>query len=85
MIIHIELRDVYPKMGLNRKYIGDGYPLCSDIAKGSLFEKGSTYRLTTKLVPEIYIHPIDLFTDPMAKRTQTVHKNFFLMNSETIF
>ena len=85
MMIDIELRDVYPKMGLNRKYIGDGYPLCSDIAKGSLFEKGSTYRLTTKLVPEICIDPIDLFTDPMAKRNQTVHKNFFLINSETIF
>jgi hypothetical protein len=69
MLIDIELRDVYSKMGLNRWYIGDGYPLCSDIPKGCLLRH---IDLTTTLVPEIYIDPIVWYTDPMAKRFKVV-------------
>jgi hypothetical protein len=72
LMIDIELRDIYPKMGLNRKYIGDGYPLCSDMPKGHFLKKGATYRLITKRVPEIYIDLTSWETDPMAKRLKLV-------------
>jgi Protein of unknown function (DUF1800) len=72
LMIDLELRDVYPKMGLNRRYIGDGYPLCSDMPKGHFLKKGATYRLITKRVPEIHIDPSDWATDPLAKRLRVV-------------
>jgi hypothetical protein len=59
-------------MDLNRWYIDDGYFLCSDIPKGCLLKRVRYIDLTTTLVPEIYIDPIDWSTDPMAKRFQVV-------------
>lgn len=38
-------RDPYPKMGLNGKYIGDGYPLCRDLPDRHFLIQGATYRL----------------------------------------
>jgi len=31
--IAADRRDFYPKLGINDIYIGDGYPLCSDLPK----------------------------------------------------
>jgi hypothetical protein len=72
MMIDLELRDLYPKMGLNGKYIGDGYPLCSDMPKHHFLKKGATYRLIMKRVPEIYVDLVDWSTDPLAKRLKLV-------------
>jgi hypothetical protein len=72
MMIDLELRDMYPKMGLNGKYIGDGYPLCSNTPKHHFLKKAATYRLITKRTPEYYIDPIDWSADPLAKRLKVV-------------
>jgi len=44
MKIRLETRDVFPKMGLNRTYIGDGYPLCSDLPERHFLQQGAIYR-----------------------------------------
>mmetsp|Transcript_662 Transcript_662/g.1594 ORF Transcript_662/g.1594 Transcript_662/m.1594 type:complete len:2342 (-) Transcript_662:143-7168(-) len=38
-------RDQFPKMGLNGKYIGDGYPLCADLPIHDFLKKGAKYIL----------------------------------------
>jgi len=48
MRISIRWRDHYPKQGLDRKYIGDAYPLCSDIPPTSFLKSGAKYRLLGK-------------------------------------
>ncbi|CAB9519484.1 Protein of unknown function (DUF1800) [Seminavis robusta] len=45
MQIVAEWRDRLPKMGLDRTYVGDGYPLCSDLPTDHFLSKGATYRL----------------------------------------
>ncbi|CAB9513781.1 Protein of unknown function (DUF1800) [Seminavis robusta] len=45
MRINNLLRDRLPKMGVSRKYIGDGYPLCSDLPTRHFLVRGATYRL----------------------------------------
>ena len=48
MKINIKWRDHQPKMGLDGKYIGDGYPLCSDLSKNVFLQKGAKWRLLGK-------------------------------------
>lgn len=48
MKIRIEWRDHYPKMGLDGKYIGDGYPLCHDLPRDSFLRKGAKWKLLGK-------------------------------------
>ena len=45
MAIQLQWRDQLPKMGLDRKYIGDGYPLCYDLPSTSFLRRGAKYRL----------------------------------------
>ncbi|KAL7567214.1 hypothetical protein ACA910_021201 [Epithemia clementina (nom. ined.)] len=45
MKIYVPYRDVFPKMGLNQQYIGDGYPLCADLPKRHFLKKGTKYVL----------------------------------------
>lgn len=45
MTINMTLRDRLPKMGLNRKYVGDGIPLCADLPDVHFLKRGATYRL----------------------------------------
>ena len=45
MKIHPPFRDVFPKMGLNQQYIGDGYPLCADLPNQHFLKKGAKYIL----------------------------------------
>merc|ERR550534_2601676 len=35
--------DVYPKSDLDGNYLGDGYPLCSDVPAGAFLAKGAKY------------------------------------------
>jgi uncharacterized protein (DUF1800 family) len=44
MQIDEKWRDRFPKMGLNRKYIGDGLPLCTDLPSRHFLAKGATYK-----------------------------------------
>ena len=45
MMIQIEWRDRYPKMGLDGKYVGDQYMICADIPSKMFLRKGAKYRL----------------------------------------
>jgi hypothetical protein len=45
MAIHLPWRDQFPKMGLDGKYVGDEYALCSDLRSNSFLSKGAKYRL----------------------------------------
>jgi len=38
-------KDHFPKLGLDRQYIGDGYPLCTDIPAQHFLKQGAKYRL----------------------------------------
>lgn len=58
MYIEAEFRDRFPKMGLNGVYIGDGYPLCSDLPQRHFLSKGAKYRLVGKVpIPEVHNSP----------------------------
>ena len=45
MKIRVPWRDHYPKMGLEGKYIGDAYALCSDLPPDIFLRKGARWRL----------------------------------------
>ena len=54
--INREYRDIYPKADLLGGYIGDLYPLCSDLPKKDHLRKGGTYRLLGgKRTPEMQL------------------------------
>jgi hypothetical protein len=69
MRINVEYRDVFPKMGLNRKYIGDGVPLCTDMPAKHFLKKGATYRLLGRSpAPLLMSDPKEWLTDKLTKR-----------------
>ena len=41
----IRFRDLFPKRGLEGKFIGDRYPLCRDLPDKAFLRKGAKYRL----------------------------------------
>ena len=45
MTIDVRYRDMFPKMGLNGRYIGDGFPLCADLPKHHFLKRGAKYVL----------------------------------------
>lgn len=49
----------FPKMGLNGQYIGDTYPLCSDLPPQHFLSQGSTYQLLDSPAPELHMDPIE--------------------------
>jgi len=69
MKIEAAWRDHFPKMGLDRKYIGDAYPLCADLPKKHFLLKGATYRLLgLSAAPQLQQDPKKWLEDPLAKR-----------------
>jgi hypothetical protein len=69
MRINMEYRDVLPKMGLDRKYVGDGFPLCADLPAKHFLKKGATYRLLGRSPdPLLMSDPKEWLTDKLAKR-----------------
>jgi hypothetical protein len=67
MQIILEYRDWYPKMGLNRQYIGDGWPLCADLPDQHFLKKGATYRLLGRTPRPELVKDAELWeTDPLA-------------------
>lgn len=55
-------------MGLNRKYVGDGYPLCADLPSKHFLKRGATYRLLgPKPSPRLLNDPAS-WTDSLAKK-----------------
>ena len=58
-------------MGLGGRYIGDGYPLCSDLPKQHFLKKGAKYRLLGySRSPELG------FIDPAAWADSATQKRF---------
>jgi hypothetical protein len=43
-------RDAFPKLDLDKTFIGDGYPLCADLPSKQFLKKGATYRLVGSAV-----------------------------------
>eukprot|EP00934_Nitzschia_sp_Nitz4_P009264 Nitzschia sp. Nitz4//scaffold316_size20630//7257//13186//NITZ4_008656-RA/size20630-snap-gene-0.2-mRNA-1//1//CDS//3329547514//9254//frame0 len=39
------VKDFFPKLGINNQYVGDGYPLCSDIPHQHFLTVGATFHL----------------------------------------
>jgi len=69
MKIEAEWRDKFPKMGLDGKYIGDKYPLCSDLPSKHFLKKGAKYRLLgISNSPELHVDPQTWATDTATKR-----------------
>jgi hypothetical protein len=69
MKINIAFRDIFPKMGLDRKYIGDGYPLCSDLPEKHFLKAGAKYMLLGgSSLPELMTDPKKWASDPLTKR-----------------
>lgn len=48
MNIILDWRDMFPKQGLDGKYIGDFHMLCSDVPAQSYLRKGTSFRLLGK-------------------------------------
>ena len=61
-------RDKFPKMGLDGKYIGDGYPLCVDLPNQHFLKRGATYRLLgNNPLPEHVRDPANWREDSSAR------------------
>jgi hypothetical protein len=62
-------RDRFPKMGLDRKYVGDGLPLCTDLPSKHFLAKGATYKLRGRTPAPISQRDPVLWTqDPKYQR-----------------
>lgn len=68
MNINQEYRDRFPKMGLDRRYIGDGVPLCADLPDQHFLKVGAIYRLLgTSPTPELQVDPVEWRTSSAYK------------------
>ena len=45
MRIELPWHDFYPKFGLNKRYVGDGYMLCSNLPPKAFLREGAKFRL----------------------------------------
>ena len=51
-------RDAHPKIDLKKGYIGDVYPLCSDLPEQQFLREGASYRLLgSSAVPDLHSQP----------------------------
>ena len=48
MLAQVDWHDRYPKPDLDGGYLGDGYPLCSDLSPRSFLSKGARYNFVGK-------------------------------------
>jgi uncharacterized protein (DUF1501 family)/uncharacterized protein (DUF1800 family) len=67
--IDTKVKDFFPKLGLNSKYVGDGYPLCSNLPEQHFLKKGATYRiLGAKSNPDVVFEPTAWSSGTPVKR-----------------
>jgi hypothetical protein len=65
----IRFRDIFPKRGLDGKFIGDRYPLCSDLPEKAFLKKGAKYKLLGgNPSPKWQRHYGVDWSDPQTKR-----------------
>lgn len=56
--VNAKTKDYFPKLGINNTFVGDGYPLCSDIPVKHFLKKGATYIiLGAKSNPDLVNEP----------------------------
>ena len=64
-------RDVLPKMNLYDGYIGDGFPLCSELPERAFLRKGAKFRvLGAKSTPEMQYERGSFFANPDVERLE---------------
>ena len=62
-------RDVFPKLGLNQRYVGDGIPLCYDLPDKHFLKNGATYVLLGSFdSPKFHSEPQDWAGSPYISR-----------------
>merc|ERR1719203_299567 len=67
--INSDWRDMHPKLGLKKSYIGDRYPLCVDRPKYHFLRKNAKYNLLgSKATPELHTDPAEWEMNDMAVR-----------------
>lgn len=65
----IRFRDIFPKRGLDGKFIGDRYPLCSDLPERAFLKKGAKYKLLGGNPSPKWQHHTGVdWNDPLTKR-----------------
>lgn len=74
-----EWRDRFPKMGLDGEYVGDGYPLCSDIPSKHFLKKGALYRLLGSS------HTSIVLSDPIEWRDDPFRVDFLVAESSNLY
>ena len=63
-------RDPFPKLDLNKNFIGDGYPLCIDLPSKHFLRIGATYRLMGSAVESEMLHEYTGTNYDLIKRFQ---------------
>jgi len=80
MLIDARFRDPFPKMGLDRKYVGDHAPLCIDLPEKHFLKRGATYRLLGRTAsPELQV------ADPTTWETLADVKRLVLQATGKLF
>lgn len=78
MKIAVAFRDRYPKMGLDRKYVGDGYPLCSDLPPRHFLANGAKYMLLgSEPIPELHEDPLSWAKNSTARLSLSTSSDLF--------
>lgn len=69
MRINMQVKDIFPKMGLQRQYVGDGIARCVDLPPRHHLRKGATYRLLgTTPSPRLLHQPASWMHDHTVDR-----------------
>ena len=68
MSVRHSWRDVFPKMNLYDRYLGDGVPLCVDLPPRTFLRAGARYRLLSSPTPELQHDPTSWKGNPHAQR-----------------
>ncbi len=81
MTINLQWRDTFPKMGLDKKYIGDGFVLCSDLPSKSFLSTGAKYRLLGNMTQSDILDTSDVKSIPQLDPSSSLFK--LLCNSNS--
>ena len=69
----IEHKDWFPKIGLGESYVGDQYPLCSDLPEKHFLRKGATFvALGGNILPQHHLDPNYYYVDREEIQTMTL-------------
>lgn len=72
LTINRNFRDMFPKSNLFGGYIGDGYPLCTDLPPRDHLRKGASYRLLGKRANAELQYDLNEFNDDDVNREKLI-------------